>query len=94
MKLGIFLPNWIGDVVMATPAIRALRQFVGRSTPLVGVMRPYVADVLAGTSWLDEQLFYDPHSREPALGTWPLISRLREHRLDAVVLLTNSLRTG
>lgn len=94
MKLGIFLPNWIGDVVMATPAIRALRQLVGRSVPMVGVMRPYVADVLAGTSWLDEQLFYDPHSRERALGTWQLIRRLREARLDAVVLLTNSLRTG
>ena len=26
MKLGIFLPNWVGDVVMSTPALRALRQ--------------------------------------------------------------------
>ena len=23
MRLGVFLPNWVGDVVMATPAIRA-----------------------------------------------------------------------
>ena len=24
-RIGLFLPNWIGDVVMATPAIRAVR---------------------------------------------------------------------
>ena len=26
MKLGIFLPNWVGDAVMATPTLRALRK--------------------------------------------------------------------
>ena len=49
MRIAIFLPNWIGDVVMATPAIRALRKLVGPDGRLVGLMRPYVADVLAGT---------------------------------------------
>ncbi len=29
MRIGVFLPNWIGDVVMATPALRALRQHFG-----------------------------------------------------------------
>ena len=24
-RIALFLPNWIGDVVMATPAIRAVR---------------------------------------------------------------------
>lgn len=94
MKLGIFLPNWVGDVAMATPTIRALRNFFGRQATLVGVMRPYVADVLSGVSWLDEALFYDPRSRDSALGTWQLVHRLRQERLDAVVLLTNSLRTA
>ena len=23
VRIGVFLPNWIGDVVMATPALRA-----------------------------------------------------------------------
>ena len=48
MRLGIFLPNWIGDVVMATPALRALRKHFGAEACFVGVMRPYVAEVLAG----------------------------------------------
>ena len=51
MNIAVFLPNWIGDVVMATPALRAVRdQFP--SAEIVGVMRPYVADVLAGTGTL------------------------------------------
>ena len=50
MRLGVFLPNWVGDVVMATPALRTMRKFVGDDGQLVGIMRPYVAEVLAGTS--------------------------------------------
>src|SRR5436189_293793 len=26
MNLAVFLPNWVGDVAMATPALRALRE--------------------------------------------------------------------
>lgn len=93
MRLGIFLPNWVGDVVMATPAIRALRKLAGDGT-LVGVMRPYVAEVLAGNEWFDERIVYAKKSDKPQL-QWPAVrAQLRAARLDAVVLLTNSLRTG
>jgi heptosyltransferase-2 len=89
MRLGVFLPNWVGDVVMATPALRSLRTHVGGGE-LVGVMRPYVAEVLAGSEWFDETIVYKKGDgslfRPPAA--------LRAARLDAVVLLTNSLRTG
>jgi len=94
MNVGVFLPNWIGDVVMATPTLRALRKRIGSSGKLVGVMRPYVADVLAGTPWLDEAVFYDPKSKRPELRSRGLAAELRKRELDAVILLTNSLRTG
>lgn len=94
MKLGVFLPNWIGDVVMATPALRALRTHLGPSARLYGVMRPYVADVLAGTPWLDELLFFAPKSPDRELRGFALIGKLRRLKLDAVVLMSNSLRTA
>lgn len=93
MNLGIFLPNWIGDVVMATPALRALRKRFPQSR-FLGVMRPYVADVLAGSAWFDEQLFYKPGDKNPDRRAWSLLKKLRERRLDAVVLFPNSLSTG
>jgi heptosyltransferase-2 len=94
MNVAVFLPNWIGDVVMATPTLRALRRRVGPRGRLVGVMRPYVSQVLAGTPWLDEELFYDPKSNDPALGNRALVRSLRERELDSAILLTNSLRTA
>jgi heptosyltransferase-2 len=94
MRLGVFLPNWIGDVVMATPALRALRTFVGTDGQLIGIMRPYVADVLAGTSWLSEQILYDKPPNRFAMANRAVYRQLRAARLDRVVLLTNSWRTG
>lgn len=86
MRLGVFLPNWVGDVVMATPALRSLRTLVGEGM-MVGVMRPYVAEVLAGSPWFDESIVYAKGQGDP-------LPQLRGAKLDAVVLLTNSLRTG
>ncbi len=94
MNIGIFLPNWVGDVAMATPALRSLRRRFGESGHLIGVMRPYVGEVLAGTAWLDECLLYDLRASEYELGSRYLIKRLRSRRLDIAVLLTHSLRTG
>jgi heptosyltransferase-2 len=94
MRLAVFLPNWIGDVVMATPTLRALRGLVGPEGRIVGVMRPYVAQVLAGTPFLDAELFYDPRSKQADLRSRALVGKLRAEKLDTVVLLTNSLRTG
>ena len=59
MKIAVFLPNWIGDAVMATPALRALRQHFPQAH-LIAVARPYVAAVLDGAPWFDEQILFDP----------------------------------
>ena len=64
MKLGIFLPNWIGDVVMATPALRALRKFYGEEAELTGIMRPYVSEVLEGAGLLDDEIFFHHKSKD------------------------------
>jgi heptosyltransferase II len=93
MSLGVFLPNWVGDVVMATPALRALRRhFAGER--LVGILRPHLAELLAGTEWFDELWPFDPRARQSGLGRWALVRKLRRARFDAVVLLTNSFHTA
>jgi lipopolysaccharide heptosyltransferase II len=94
MRLGVFLPNWIGDVVMATPALRALRKHFGPEAHLVGVMRPYVAEVLAGESWFDETVVYAKQSAPDALSGREAVLRLRAAKLDQILLLTNSFRTA
>jgi heptosyltransferase II len=93
MRLGVFLPNWVGDVVMATPALRSLRKLAGEGQ-LVGVMRPYVAEVLGGCPWFDETILYAKKAKDAELAWLAVRGKLRDAKLDAVVLLTNSLRTA
>src|SRR6476659_9006435 len=94
MRLGVFLPNWVGDVVMATPALRAMRRFVGNDGQLVGIMRPYVAEVLTGTSLLDQQITYEKPTNRLTVASREVYQSLRAAKLDRVVVLTNSLRTA
>src|SRR5262249_37316311 len=92
MNIVVFLPNWIGDLVMATPALRALRQHFAQAR-LVGVCRPYVAGVLEGSDWLDETLCLD--RRGPWSGRWPAVAwRLGRSRIDLAILFPNSFRSA
>lgn len=91
-RVAVFLPNWIGDVVMATPAVRGLRRhFPDRE--LVAVCKPYVADTLAGSPWFAHTVFFDakgPKSQR----LWVAAKRLRELNADTAVLFPNSLRAA
>ena len=94
MKIAVFLPNWLGDVAMATPTLRSLRRRFGPRAQIIGIMRPYLADVLAGAGWLDEQWFFDPRSKQRELRSRTVVRRMRGERFDLAVLMTNSLRTA
>jgi heptosyltransferase-2 len=92
MNIAIFLPNWIGDVVMATPAIRALRERHARAH-VIAVCRPYVLGAIEGSPWFDEHLFLDhrgPWSQRWLAAAW----RLRRAQIDLAVLFPNSFRTA
>jgi lipopolysaccharide heptosyltransferase II len=93
-KIGIVLPNWIGDVVMATPTLRAIRHHYGADAEIAGIMRPYVSEVLQGTPWLDRSIYFDRKSTDSSHRGIAVIKQLRHWRPDAMVLLTNSLRAG
>ena len=94
MKIGIMLPNWIGDVVMATPTLRAIRKHFSGQTEIAGIMRPYVSKVLANTGWLDQSFYFERRSSNHNLRGWSVVRQLRAWQPDVMVLLTNSLRAG
>lgn len=92
MNLALFLPNWIGDVVMATPAIRALKELAGDGK-VIGVCRPYVAGVVEGSPWFDKLLFLDRTG--PWSHRWPAVAwKLRKEKIDQAVLFPNSFRVA
>ncbi|MCE5269241.1 MAG: lipopolysaccharide heptosyltransferase II [Planctomycetaceae bacterium] len=94
MKVAVFLPNWLGDLAMATPTLRALRRRFPRPARLVGILRPYLADVLAGADWLDEQWLFDPRANDASLRAGAVAARMRAEHFDVAVLMTNSLRSA
>jgi heptosyltransferase II len=94
MKIAVFLPNWLGDVAMATPALRAMRRHFGPTARIVGIMRPYLADVLAGAEWLDEQWCFNPRAKDRSQRVWAIVRRIRAEQFDMALLMTNSLRTA
>ncbi len=94
MKIAVFLPNWLGDVAMATPTLRALRRRFPPPARIVGVMRPYLADVPAGADWFDEQWYFDPRAEDRRLHGGSIARRMRGERFDLAVLMPNSLRTA
>jgi heptosyltransferase-2 len=92
MKIGIFWPNWIGDAIMATPAVRAVRNQFPQAH-LVGILKPYVAGVIEGNPWLDENIYLA--ARGPARERWfEVAGRLRRAKIDAAVLFPNSFRSA
>jgi heptosyltransferase II len=97
MKIAAFCPNWVGDLVMATPALRAVRtQF--RHAEIVAVLRPYVADVLAGTGLVDRLLVHAPRTggllNEEQLSGWRFARQLRREEFDLALLFPNSFRSA
>ena len=94
MNIGIMLPNWIGDCVMATPALRALRRRYPAPHRLIGIMQPYVQDVLAGTDWLDEQVYFHRRSDHSRYRMASVVDQLQHRSLDAMVLMTNSFSSA
>src|SRR4051794_15617687 len=92
MNIAVFLPNWIGDAVMATPALRALRRHF-TDARMIGVLRPYITGVLQGSPWLDEQIHLNTKgkwSERWLSGAW----KLRRQRRDLAVLFPNSFRSA
>ena len=93
MKIGVFLPNWVGDAVMATPTLRAIRlQF--DDAQIVGILRPVIADAMAGLPFLDRQIVHATNPAQQGLAGWQLVRQLRRERFDLAVLLPNSFRSA
>lgn len=93
MRVAVLLPSWVGDLVMATPALRALRENLP-SARIVGVARPYLIPLLDGTSWLDAILPWEHRGRGRFWQGAKLVRQLRREELDLALLLRATWSAG
>jgi heptosyltransferase II len=85
-RLVILAPNWLGDTVMALPAIADLRRGLPASTIAIAARAP-IAPLFDLVDGVDEVLTIPSHWRDAA-------AVLHDGRFDAVVLLPNSLHAA
>ena len=94
MHIIVILPRWVGDLVMSTPMLRAIRGHFGPSARITGVAKPMFAELLEGTPWLDRMVFYDRHSRDPSRRFWAAARQLRADPADVALIVPNSLSSA
>lgn len=93
----VFLPGWIGDAVMATPALRAIRQRFANSR-IFWVAKPGVLNALQGSPWTDGTIASGNKGGVSKLvEPYSLARKIRKElggAPDLAILLSNSMRTG
>jgi heptosyltransferase-2 len=90
MKILVRAPNWVGDAVMAIPALEAIRN-THASDEICVLARPAVADLFAGQPFADRVLPYDFGGKHR--GWWgreKLIADLRNEKFDTAIVLQNA----
>lgn len=94
-RLLVVLPNWVGDVALATPTLRAIREHYS-SAHIGYLMRPYVRDVLGPCNWCDETFFWGQSKSKAGKqdAFLRLARKLRQSKFEVAVLLTNSFRSA
>lgn len=89
MNLLVLAPNWLGDAVMALPAIADLRRHFAAARLTVGG-RPSVAPLFAMAPGVDDVLALPSRAGRGAFDWAPEADRIRGGAFDTAVLLPNS----
>lgn len=90
LRLLVVCPSWLGDVVMATPALRLLRDALP-GTFIGALLRPGLDELLAGSDLVDEM---HVDRARGVMGPKLVAAKIRPRRYDAALLLTNSFSTA
>lgn len=93
-KIMIRAANWVGDAIMTTPVIRAVRKNYPNATVTV-LAKPWVIPVYENNPYVDKIMVYDANNRhKKGFGTLRLARDLKKHQFDLAVLMQNAFEAG
>lgn len=93
-KIMIRAANWVGDAIMTTPVIRAVRKNFPKARITV-LAKPWVIPVYENNPYIDDILVYDSNNRhKKGFGTLRLARDLRECKFDLAILMQNAFEAG
>ena len=90
MKIVVRAPNWMGDAVMAIPALDAIRaRWADAEIAVLAI--PQIAGLLSGQSFADRTIVFERGGKHRGVwGRERLAAELAAERFDVAVLLPNS----
>jgi len=90
-RIAIGCPNWIGDAVMATPALRAVRRGFPESH-IALLLKPNISELLNGLPFFDEMIPIPADQDFRSLAR--LAFALRRKNFDLGLIFTHSFRSA
>ena len=94
MRILIRATNWVGDAILALPALRQVRVRFPDAV-IAMVARPYVADLYRDQGLCDELILYNPQSEHRGWsGRERLAKEIRGKKFDVVLLLQNAFEAA
>ncbi len=93
-KILVRCPNWVGDVVMATPALRALRHNF-REAKISLLLKPKLKKILENSPWFDQMIDFNPGGNgKEKEGYFSFVRELRKENFDLAVIFPNSFSSA
>lgn len=107
-KILVRAPNWVGDVVMATPAFRCIRENF-KDAKITVLIKKNLSGIINGTPWFDEVIEFVPVKRKNLKGPSKhsdkvfygnikdylcLVHKLRKEEFDLGFLFPNSFSSA
>jgi heptosyltransferase-2 len=94
-SLLVILPTWVGDFVMATPTLRAVRTRFA-DAHIVFFIEPNLVGLLGGGDWMDEWVCRpERRGRGVLSGAYRgFVRGLRQRRIEWALVLPNSFRAA
>ncbi|MDX6499927.1 MAG: heptosyltransferase [Blastocatellia bacterium] len=89
-RVVVRIPNWVGDAVMAVPALRELRRVLPHAH-ITLVTRPGAADIFIDADFVDKVLVYD---RAGLAAVWRHVSEWRRQNFDLALLFQNAFEAA
>jgi len=93
-KILLHCPNWVGDLVMATPFLRTVRENNPHAHIAV-MVRPQIRAVIEGLPYYDEVILYDSRLLDRKLKRkWKVSRELKKSGFRLSIILPNSFSSA
>jgi len=93
-RILVHCPNWVGDLVMATPALRAIREN-NPDSHIALIVRPQIRQVIEGLPFWDEIIEYDSKLLHRTMKGKLSVSRsLKKSSFRLSIILPNSFSSA